>query len=58
MMETLTIVRVKYWSFGNNMRHRTGSPKRIDLLPITLTDTNGDAECYIEVPMDQLPADE
>jgi hypothetical protein len=40
------------------VRHRTGSPKRIDLLPITLTDARGDEVCYIEVPMDQLPADE
>ena len=57
-METLTIVRVKHLSFGNNMRRRIGSPKRIDQLPITLTDAKGDEVCYIEVPMDQFPAEE
>jgi hypothetical protein len=27
---TLTIVRANHWAFGDDNRHRTGSPKRID----------------------------
>ena len=39
---TMTIVRANHWAFGDDARHRTGSPKRIDQLMITLTDANGD----------------
>ena len=55
---TLTIVRANHWAFGDNVRHRTGSPKRIDQLMITLTDATGEAVCSLELPMDRLPADE
>ena len=54
---TLTIVRANHWGFGDDVRHRTGSPKRIDQLLITLTDANGENVAYLEVPMDQLPPD-
>ena len=55
---TLTIVPANRWAFGDNVHLRTGSPKRIDQLLITLTDANGEEGCYFELPMDQLPADE
>ena len=54
----LTIVRANHWAFGDDARHRTGSPKRIDQLLITLRDAEGDVITYIELPMEQLPADD
>ena len=54
---TLSIVRANHWSFGDD-RHRQGSPKRTDQLLITLADATGEEICYLEVPMDQLPADD
>ena len=55
---TLTIVRANHWAFGDDVRHRTGSPKRIEQLLITLRDANGDVISYLELPMDRLPADD
>ena len=55
---TLTVVRANHWAFGEDVRHRTGSPKRIDQLLITLRDAKGEVITYIELPMDQLPPDE
>jgi hypothetical protein len=52
---TLTIVRANYWAFGDDDRRRTGSPKRIDQLLITLTDANGEEVCYFELPMERVP---
>ena len=55
---TLTIIRANHWAFGDDARHRHGTPKRTDQLLITLTDAKGEEVCYLEVPMDQLPADD
>ena len=55
---TLTIVWANHWAFRDDNRHRTGSPKRIDQLLITLTHAKGEVISYFEIPMQQLPADE
>jgi hypothetical protein len=55
---TSTIVRANHWAFGDDVRHRTGSPKRIDQFLITLCDAKGEVISYFEIPMEQLPADE
>jgi hypothetical protein len=57
-VRTLTIVRANHWAFGDDARHRTGSPKRIDQLLITGRHPKGETVAYLEVPMDQLRADE
>jgi hypothetical protein len=54
---TLTIVRANHPAFTDEHGARRSNPARIDQLLITLTDTKGETVAYLEVPMDQLPAD-
>jgi hypothetical protein len=53
----LTIVRTNHWRFANDDGERIPNPIRTDQLLITLTDAKGEEIAYLEVPMDQLPAD-
>ena len=53
----LEIVRTNHVSFTNADGSRRGSPKMVDQLLITITDLDGDTVVYIELPMEQLPAD-
>jgi hypothetical protein len=53
----LETVRTSHLSFTNEDGSRRRSPVKIDHLLITITDLDGDMVVYIELPMDQLPAD-
>ena len=55
---TLTIVRANHWQMTDAGGKRHASPVRADQLLLTLTDAKGHEVCYLEVPMDQLPADD
>ena len=52
---TFTIIRAAHPSFTDEHgKRRTGLVRR-DRLPITLTDSRGEAVSYFELDMDQLP---
>jgi hypothetical protein len=53
----LTIVRAQQWAFFDERGKRRATPVRTDQFLITLTDAKGEEVCYLEVPMDHLPAD-
>jgi hypothetical protein len=52
----LTIVGAIHWAMTEEGGSR-GSPIKPDQPLITLTDATGEMVCYLEVPMEQLPAD-
>ena len=54
----MTIVRANHWQLTDEGGRRTASPVRIEQLLITLTDAKGEVVCYVELPMDRLPANE
>jgi hypothetical protein len=54
----LEIVRTNHVSFTHEDGSRRGSPKTVDQLLISITDLDGDTVVYIELPMEQLPADQ